>query len=121
MDYSTCEPKKSGLSQISESIYGRYFWEQALTRAKELARSSTFENFLQESDRRTQQNDQRMEELYRKHPQIAPSSAERTALRLRDQADRIEAQAGLDRVISMQRDIRAKASNCVQEITQRLR
>jgi hypothetical protein len=32
LDYSSCEPK-GGLSQLSAQIYGRFFWEQALTRA----------------------------------------------------------------------------------------
>jgi hypothetical protein len=120
LDYSTCEPK-GGLSQLSAQIYGRFFWEQALTRARDLANMKTTETFLADAERLAKQNDQRLEEFYAKNPSIAPTSAERTAQRLRGQADRIEAQDGLNRIFSMEREIKAKALDCVQAITQKLR
>lgn len=120
LDYSSCEPK-GGLSQLSANIYGRFFWEQALTRARELAGSKTLETFLTDAERQTRQNDQRLEELYAKYPQMAPSANERTAQRLREQADRIETQDALNRMISIEREITGKALNCVQIITQKLR
>lgn len=120
LDYSSCEPK-GGLSQISANIYGRFFWEQALTRARELAGRKTFEAMLADAERQARQSDQRLEEIYAKHPQMTPSPAERTAQRLREQADRIETRDALNRMISMERETTGKALNCVQVITQKLR
>jgi hypothetical protein len=120
LDYSSCEPK-GGLSQLSAEIYGRFFWERALTRAGGLADMKTTETFLADAERRAEQNDQHLEEFYAKNPSIAPTSAERTAKRLREQADRIEAQDGLNRIFTMEREMKAEALNCVRVITQRLR
>jgi hypothetical protein len=120
LDYSSCEPK-GGLSQLSAKLYGRFFWEQALTRARELANMKTTETFLADSERLARQNDQRLEEFYAKNPSIAPTSAERAAQRLRERADRIEAQDGLNRIFTMEREMKAKALDCVQAITQQLR
>jgi hypothetical protein len=120
LDYSSCEPK-GGLSQLSAGIYGRFFWEQALTRARELADMKTTETYLADAEQRARQNRQQLEEFYAKNPSIAPTSAERTAQRLREQADRIEAQDGLNRIFNMEREIKAKARNCVEVITQNLR
>jgi hypothetical protein len=119
LDYSSCEPK-GGLSQLSAKIYGRFFWEQALTRAGELADMKTTETFLADAERLARQNDQRLEEFYAKNPSIAPTSGERTAQRLRERADQIEAQDGLNRIFTMEREVKAKALNCVQVITQKL-
>jgi hypothetical protein len=120
LDYSTCEPK-SGLSQLSANIYGRFFWEQALTRARDLANMKTTEAFLADAEQQTRRNNQQLEELYAKNPSIAPTAAERSAQRLREQADRIEAQDGLNRIFAMERGIKAKALACVQAITDKLR
>lgn len=120
LDYSSCEPK-GGLSQLSANIYGRFFWEQALSRAQELANMKTTETFLADAERQARRSDQQLEEFYAKNPSIAPTSAERAAKRLREQADRIEAQDGLNRIFTMEREIKAKALDCVQAITQRLR
>lgn len=120
LDYRSCEPK-GGLSQLSAGIYGRFFWEQALTRARELANMKTFETFLADPERQARKNEQRLEEFYSKNPSIAPNSAERTAQRLREQADEIESQDGLNRLFTMERGIKEKALNCVQAITQKLR
>lgn len=120
MDYASCEPK-AGLSQLSETIYRRFFWEQALTRARELARSRPLETILSDAELQTRQNNQRLEEFYTKYPQMAPSAAERTAKRLRERADQIETQDALSRSLSMERAITEKALNCVQVITQKLR
>jgi hypothetical protein len=120
LDYSSCEPK-AGLSQLSAEMYGRFFWEQALTRAKGLAGMKTTETYLADAEERARQNRQQLEELYAKNPPIAPTPAERTAQRLREQADRIEAQDGLNRIFNIEREIKAEALNCVQVITQKLR
>jgi hypothetical protein len=120
LDYSSCEAK-AGLSQLSAKIYGRFFWEQALTRATELADMKTTEARLADAERVVSQQNQRLEDLYAKNPSIAPSAAERTAKHLRERADRIEAQDGLNRIFAIEREIRAKALNCVQVITQQLR
>ena len=120
LDYSSCEPK-GGLSQLSAKIYGRFFWEQALNRARELADMKTTEAILADAERQEKQNDRRLEEFYAKHPSIAPTPAERTAQNLRERADRIEAQEGLNRIFTMEREIKARALNCVQVITQKLR
>jgi hypothetical protein len=120
LDYSSCEPK-GGLSELSSNLYGRFFWEQALTRARELANMKTTETFLADAERQVRQNDQRLEEFYAKNPSIAPTSADRTAQRLRERADRIEAQDGLNRIFTMEREMKAKALDCVQAITQKLR
>ncbi|RTE93069.1 hypothetical protein D6B98_10575 [Bradyrhizobium sp. LVM 105] len=120
LDYRSCEPK-SGLSQLSAQIYGRFFWEQALTRARELANMKTTETFLAEAEQKARTNNQRLEGFYAKNPSIAPSNAERTAQRLREQADQIEAQDGLNRIFSMERQIKARALDCVQAITEKLR
>jgi hypothetical protein len=120
VDYSSCEPK-SGLSQLSANIYGRFFWEQALTRAREQANMKTTETFLADAERQARRNDQQLEQFYAKNPSIAPTSAERTAQRLREQADRVEAQDGLNRIFAMEREIKTKALDCVQAITQKLR
>lgn len=119
LDYSSCEPK-GGLSQLSAKIYGRFFWEQALTRARVLANMKTTETFLADAERQARQNDQRLEEIYAKNPSIAPTPADRIAQRLREQAERIEAQDGLNRIFAMEREIKAKALDCVQAITQKL-
>jgi hypothetical protein len=119
LDYSSCEPKVG--SQLSAKIYGRFFWEQALTRASELADMKTTETILADAERQARQNDQRLEEFYAKNPSIAPTPAERTAQRLRERADRIEAQDGLNRIFTMEREMKTKALNCVQVITQKLR
>jgi hypothetical protein len=50
-----------------------------------------------------------------------PQSAERTAQPLRGPADRVEAQEGLNRIFTMESEIKAKALDCVQAITQKLR
>jgi hypothetical protein len=90
LDYLSCEPK-GGLSQLSSNLYGRFFWEQALTRARELANMKTTETFLADAERQVRQNDQWLEEFYAKNPSIAPTSGDRTAQRLRERADRTEA------------------------------
>lgn len=120
LDYRSCEPK-SGISQLSEAIYGRFFWEQALTRAKSLAGMKTTESYLAEAEEQTRKHRLQLEEFYAKNPSIAPSLAERTAQRLREQADRIEAQDGLNRFFDMERGIKARADDCARAIQQRLR
>lgn len=120
LDYSSCEPK-GGVSRLSADLYGRFFWEQALTRARELANMKTTEMRLADAERLARQNDQRLEELYAKYPSIAPTSAERTAQRLRERADQIEAQDGLNRIFAIEREIKGKALDCVQAITHKLR
>jgi hypothetical protein len=81
----------------------------------------TTETFLADADRQVRQNDQRLEEFYAKNPSTAPSSADRVAQRLRERADRIEAQDGLNRIFTMEREMKARALDCVQAITQKLR
>lgn len=120
LDYTSCEPK-GGLSQLSAKIYGRFFWEQALARAKDLADMKTTETYLADAEQRVRQNRQQLDELYAKNPSIAPTASERTAQRLREQADRIEAQDGLNRIFNMEREIKAAGRNCAQVITQKLR
>jgi len=120
MDYSSCEPKL-GLSRLSAEIYGRFFWESALTRAEGLAGMKTTEGFLADAEQRARQSNQRLEEFYTNYPSLAPTAAELHAQRLREQADRIEAQDGLDRIFNMEREMKAKALNCVQVIRQKLR
>jgi hypothetical protein len=119
LDYSSCEPK-SGLAQLSEKIYGRFFWEQALSRAGELANMKTTESYLADAERQVRLNDQRLEEIYAKNPSIAPTAAEQTAQRLREQADRIEAQDSLNRIFATEREVIAKALGCVQAIKQKM-
>lgn len=120
LDYSSCEPK-SGLPQLSANIYGRFFWEQALTRARALANMKTTEAYLADAERQTRQNDQRLEEIYAKNPSIAPRASDRAAQRLRERADRIEAEEALNSIFAMERGIKVKALSCVEAITQRLR
>ncbi|WP_126256939.1 hypothetical protein [Bradyrhizobium sp. LVM 105] len=81
----------------------------------------TTETFLAEAEQKARTNNQRLEGFYAKNPSIAPSNAERTAQRLREQADQIEAQDGLNRIFSMERQIKARALDCVQAITEKLR
>jgi hypothetical protein len=39
MDYASCEAQ-AGISKLSAKLYGRYFWERALARARDLATST---------------------------------------------------------------------------------
>lgn len=119
LNYSSCEPK-GALSQLSANVYGRFFWEKALSRARELADMKTTKKFLAEADRQGRRADQQLEEFYAKHPGLAPTPAQRTAERLREQADRIEEQDNLKRLFSMERKMKTQARNCVRVITKKL-
>ena len=124
LDYLSCEPK-SGLSQLSATLYGRFFWEQALTRARDLATG------MESSDRdlakmldpakAQRERDRRDREIYAIDPKMAPTDAERAAQRLRDQADQIEAQDVLNKILSRDRKIITDARRCQQVIADKLR
>lgn len=120
LDYSSCEAKSS-LSQLSANIYGRYFWEQALTSAHRLANMKTTQSRWADAERIERQGEQLLEEIYAKHPSLAPTSAERAAKRLRERADQIEAQDSLSQFSAMEREMKASVLNCVRIITQKLR
>ena len=120
MDYTTCEPK-AGFSHLSASIYGRFFWEQALERARALAGRKTMEDILRSAERQTKQRNQSLEEIYKKYPKMAPTPDERAAQRLREQADQIEQRESLNRLYSMEREITTNALHCEQVIVQKLR
>ena len=64
---------------------------------------------------------QTLEEMYSKYPTMAPTASQRTAERLRDQADEIEGRAGLDQLVSMHRKFAADARRCEQVIIGKLR
>jgi hypothetical protein len=81
----------------------------------------TTEAFLEDAKRQAAQNEQRLEEFYAKHPSTAPTSAERTAQRLREQADQIESQDSLNSIFSMERNIKARALNCVRAVAEKMR
>jgi hypothetical protein len=105
LDYSSCEPK-SGLATLSAKLYGRFFWEQALTRASDLATGTE----------RLDANLARM---------LATAKTRKEGLstpeRLREQADQIEAQETFDQLSSTNRRIVANARHCEQVIMGRLR
>ena len=77
VDYRSCAPK-SGLSQLSATLYGRSFWEQALTHARDLVTETEkldegwkkmFDPSITQSNRRDLEN--------------TPTASEREAKRLR--------------------------------------
>jgi hypothetical protein len=124
LDYNTCEPD-AGFSLISEKIYGRYFWEQALAKAKDSAAAwPRFVEEQREMDRKIQAD---VEEATRKerddtakYPGMGPSSAEQAANALRDRADAIEIQAGTDRLVALMNRNEQQALHCVDVIKKKL-
>jgi hypothetical protein len=121
LDYSSCEPK-GVLSQLSATIYGRFFWEQQLSHVRHLATDikSLDASWAKMSDAGQKPN-QDLEDLYAKYPNMAPSASERAAERLRRSADRIEAQAALDQIFSFDKQALADARRCEQAIIEKLR
>jgi hypothetical protein len=105
LDYSTCEPK-SGLATLSAKLYDRFFWEQALTRARDLATG-------------TEQLDANLVRMF----EIAKmrKAGESIPERLREQADQIEARETLNQLSSRNRRVVADARHCEQAIIEKLR
>jgi len=106
LNYSTCEPK-SGLSQLSATLYGRYFWETALTHARELALGLEKQN----NDWAKTFNSSKLQ----------PNAGVTEAERLRDRADQIEAQQAWNHLSSMYASSIANVRQCEQLIVARLR
>lgn len=124
LDYRSCEPKSS-LSQLSAAIYGRFFWEQALAGTRYLAADTekldqTWINMSDTAKSQKEKNDREIEEIYAKYPKMEPTAAERSAQRLRDQADQIEGQEGLNQFLSTDRKVIADARRCEQVIVAKL-
>jgi hypothetical protein len=99
---SSCEPRTT-LSQLSATLYGRFFWEQQLQRAREQATAADkltndiANNFgsnraeIEKLNRTLEEYNRTLEDIYAKYPNMAPSPGERAAQHYRDLADQIEA------------------------------
>jgi hypothetical protein len=125
LDYRSCEPK-SGLSQLSATLYGRFFWEQALTRARDLAANTEkldrdWAKMFEDRQRAREGDRRNQEDLYTKFPDIAPTGSQRSAQSLRDQADRIEEQETLNHLRSNDQKVITDARRCERAIIEKLR
>jgi hypothetical protein len=125
LDYSTCEPR-SWLSRMGASIYGRFFWEQELRNMRELAHgiqelNQDWAEITNSATVRNEKTRRALEEMYAKHPNMAPSESEQLAQELRDHADQIEAQGFIDKFSNINRGIIAEANHCEQIIVEKLK
>jgi hypothetical protein len=124
LDYKSCEPKGI-FSELSATLYGKSFWEQARARAHSFAvgieeLDKDFAKMLDPTQAQ-RERDARDQDLYAKFPEMAPSPAERAAQRLRDQADRIESQEIINRQSAIHQKMISDARRCEAIISQKLR
>jgi hypothetical protein len=96
---SSCEPKTS-FSKLSETIYGRFFWEKQLQNIEKY--------------------DTELENIYAKYPDLAPTPGERATQRYRDLADQIEAREAYNQGLSWVQKMATDIRRCERTIAQRL-
>jgi len=94
-------------NSLREKIQGLSFWQQQLAEAKaalewELASRERRAAYELQVATRNHLLDQKMDDIYQRHPSLRPSTAEEYAETLREEADRIEA-AELERWLEERR------------------
>lgn len=103
INLSTCQP--SGLfGPLSARLYGVTFWKAQLSYLRDAEIGAhrligTLHKAQSDADRATDEARTSQDQIYRKHPSLAPSPAQEHAERLRRQADRIEGAAAIDSVV----------------------
>jgi hypothetical protein len=124
LNYETCEPK-GALTWVSEQIYGRSYWKEALAEARRSA--DAWPRIAQQRRQMDLDVQARMEEfrkkereLTAKYPGTGPGPAEQAADVLRDRADQIEINAETDREIAIMNRNEQDALHCVAIITNKL-
>ena len=120
LDYRSCKPKPV-FPIVSELLYRRYFWEEALRQTREATAYWEREGpeFTKMFDSSKAIGER--EEIYRKYPDMAPSASERAAQALRDQADQIEANEAANKLRAMFERNARETRQCEQLIEDKLR
>jgi hypothetical protein len=119
---SSCEPR-TVFSQLSETIYGRYFWEEQLQNARDeaVAAEKLADDVAKTFPRGPiEKYDTELENIYAKHPELAPTPGERAAQRYRDLADQIEAREAYNQELSSVQKMATDIRRCERTIAQTL-